>query len=604
MSRSEWQGFGLVVASAAGFGLMAVMARAAYAGGATVPTLLFLRFAVGGAGLWAWLAWRRNLPVLSWRIWVALLLMGAAGYAGQSSLYFTALTRIPASLTAMLLYLYPLLVTLLGWLLLRQPISWAQAAALVSSLAGLGLMLWQAPPSVRYDPVGVVMGAGAALVYSFYILAGDRLLRRASPLHASAIVITGAAATFLIAGLATRSLHLSLTLPGWAGVLGLVLFGTLMAILAFLAGLERLGATRASIVSALEPVVTVLSAWALLGESLAARQLLGAGLVLAGALLVQLPSRQVATAAADDREAVRGGRERNSGRFFAGKTALVTGASSGIGRATALALMEAGATVVAFARSRGALDELAEAAPNRILPCVGDVTRPPDLAAAVQLALDATGHLDILVNNAGIGLNARVEETEPDWLRRCLEVNVVGSLNAIQAVLPVMRRQGAGQVINVASLAGRLPVPYSGGYSASKYALTALGEALRLENRTAGVQVVQVFPGSVATPFRRHALGRSLGPKPRPRRVTADRVARRILQASRRGERGAYVTWLDWLLSRLFAWVPGLSTSVLGWVYRRAERLERRAPATGQEGARTAVRRSAAAEPAGKSPEA
>ncbi|MCL5676627.1 MAG: DMT family transporter [Firmicutes bacterium] len=324
MSRSEWQGFGLVVASAAGFGLMAVMARAAYAGGATVPTLLFLRFAVGGAALWAWLAWRRNLPVLSWRIWVALLLMGAAGYAGQSSLYFTALTRIPASLTAMLLYLYPLLVTLLGWLLLRQPISWAQAAALVSSLAGLGLILWQAPPSVRYDPVGVVMGAGAALVYSFYILAGDRLLRRASPLHASAIVMTGAAATFLIAGLATRSLHLSLTLPGWAGVLGLVLFGTLMAILAFLAGLERLGATRASIVSALEPVVTVLSAWALLGESLAARQLLGAGLVLAGALLVQLPSRQVATAAADDHEAVRGGRERNSGRLFAWVPGLST----------------------------------------------------------------------------------------------------------------------------------------------------------------------------------------------------------------------------------------------------------------------------------------
>lgn len=289
MSRSEWQGFGFVVTSATGFGLMAVMARLAYAGGATVPTLLFLRFTLGAATLWVWLALRRNLPGLPPETWAGLLLMGAAGYAGQSTLYFSALTRIPASLTAMLLYLYPLLVSLLAWLLLHEPFTAAQVAALVSSLAGLGLMLWQPGASVRYDPAGVAMGAGAALVYSFYILAGDRLLRRASPLHASAIVMTGAAATFLAAGLTGHSLYLRLTPAGWAGVLGLILFGTLLAILAFLAGLERLGATRASIVSALEPVVTVLSAWAFLGEGMVVRQLLGAGLVLAGALLVQLP---------------------------------------------------------------------------------------------------------------------------------------------------------------------------------------------------------------------------------------------------------------------------------------------------------------------------
>ncbi|MGE5591177.1 MAG: SDR family NAD(P)-dependent oxidoreductase [Bacillota bacterium] len=555
MSRREWQGFILVVVSATGFGLMAVTARLAYAGGANVPTLLFLRFALGAAALWALLAARRDLPRLRPRTLVLLALMGLLGYAGQSTLYFSALTRIPASLTAMLLYLYPLLVALLSAVFLHQPLTRWQAVSLVLTLGGLGLMLWQPGTRLAYDPLGVAMGAGAALVYSLYIMAGDRAMDGTSPLHASAVIMTGAAASFLAVGLSRGMLHFSLTPSGWAGVLGLVLLGTLLAILTFLAGLQRLGPTRASIVSALEPVVTVISAWAFLGEALGLRQATGALLALAGALLVQVPPR-----------AARG---RHG---FQGRTALVTGASSGIGRATALALAQAGATVVALARSASALDELAAAHPGRILPCPGDVTRPESLAAAVDLALSATGRLDILVNNAGVGLDTPVEDMEPDWLRQCLEVNVIGALNAMRAALPVMRKQGEGQIINVASVAGRLPVPYSGGYSASKFALAALGDTLRIENHVHGIQVIQVFPGSTQTPFRQHALGRETVPKPRPRRATPEQVATRILRASLRGEREAYLSLTDWFLSRAPAWWPGLTASIVGWVYRRAER--------------------------------
>jgi|GEM_PF-108006 len=552
MSRREWQGFILVVISATGFGFMAVTAHLAYAGGANVPTLLFLRFALGAAALWTLLAVRRDLPRLQPRTLVLLALMGLLGYAGQSTLYFSALTRIPASLTAMLLYLYPLLVALFSAAFLRQPLTRWQGAALVLTLGGLGLMLWQPGVHLGYDPIGVAMGAGAALVYSLYIMAGDRAMGRTSPLHASAVIMTAAAASFLSVGLYRGLLHFSLSPSGWAGILALVLFGTLLAVLTFLAGLQRLGPTRASIVSALEPVVTVVTAWAFLGEALGPRQVAGALLALAGALLVQVPTR--------------------AARSFEGRTALVTGASSGIGQATTLALARAGATVVALARTTTALEEMAAAHPGRILACPGDVTRPESLAAAVNLALSATGRLDILVNNAGVGLNTPVEEMEPDWLRQCLEVNVVGALHAIHAALPAMRRQGEGQIINVASVAGRLPVPYSGGYSASKFALAALGDTLRIENHVHGIQVIQVFPGSTQTPFRQHALGRQMVPKPRPRRARAEQVAARILRASLRGEREAYLSLTDWFLSRAPAWWPGLTAFIVGWVYRRAER--------------------------------
>ena len=292
MSRSEWRGYTLLVLSASGFGVMAVMAHLAYGGGANVPTLMFLRFTIASAILWSLLAWRRDLPRLDARTLIILVLMGAVGYAGQATCYFNSLTYIPAALTAMLLYLYPLLVALLSWAFLGHALTRLQAVALLFTLSGLGLMLWQNGLHLAYSPVGVALGAGAGVIYAIYIVVGGVAMKQASALHASTIIMTAAAATFLVAGVSTGSLHFHLSLLGWVGVLGLVAFGTLLAILTFMAGLQLVGPTRASIVSALEPVVTVLTAWAFLGEALGGRQWLGAGLALVGTFLVQVPTRE------------------------------------------------------------------------------------------------------------------------------------------------------------------------------------------------------------------------------------------------------------------------------------------------------------------------
>ncbi|HSE05885.1 MAG TPA: SDR family NAD(P)-dependent oxidoreductase, partial [Methylomirabilota bacterium] len=180
-----------------------------------------------------------------------------------------------------------------------------------------------------------------------------------------------------------------------------------------------------------------------------------------------------------------------------GRVALVTGASSGIGAATARALAGAGLRVALCARRKDRLEQLAadlgaqgaEAAVHTV-----DVTD----ALAVQVMVDEVvarwGRLDVLVNNAGRGLSATLEQTTAEDLRALMELNVVAVLGATRAVLPIMRRQGSGHVINVSSVVGRRAVPYRAAYSATKFALGALSEALRVELTGSGIAVTLVYP--------------------------------------------------------------------------------------------------------------
>src|SRR3972149_3566251 len=150
---------------------------------------------------------------------------------------------------------------------------------------------------------------------------------------------------------------------------------------------------------------------------------------------------------------------------LAGRVAIVTGASSGIGRATALALAREGVPVALAARREDRLRELAaeiEAAGGEALVVPTDVSRRTDVERLVQAALERFGRLDIMVNNAGYGHYAAVEEVDEAEARRLFDVNFFGTLSGIQAALPVMRRQGSGHVINVASVVGRRAVPFPG----------------------------------------------------------------------------------------------------------------------------------------------
>ena len=181
---------------------------------------------------------------------------------------------------------------------------------------------------------------------------------------------------------------------------------------------------------------------------------------------------------------------------------VVTGAGSGIGRAAALRLRALGFDVFAGVRRETGPDTWPGAGPGRIVPLPLDVTDPAAIAAAagrVRAEL-AGGRLAGLVNNAGIAVAAPLEFLPPDELRRQLEVNVVGQLAVTQAFLPLLR-EGSGRIVNLGSLSGRVALPFLGPYAASKFALRALNDALRVELRPSGVTVSLIEAGNIATPL-------------------------------------------------------------------------------------------------------
>jgi len=243
-----------------------------------------------------------------------------------------------------------------------------------------------------------------------------------------------------------------------------------------------------------------------------------------------------------------------------GARVIVTGASSGIGRATARALVRAGAQVVLASRQRERLEELAQELEGRPLVVPTDVREASSVRAMVAEAVAALGGVDVLINNAGVGLDASLAEGNVDNMRYVLDVNLLGAVHCIQAVVPHMRAQGRGIIVNVSSVAGRLAMPYGAIYSATKAALAALSTAMRVELAPEGIKVVAVFPGYTATPFRQHSIKEVELPPPSPllRPVPAEAVARRILRAIQREERQAYVSRADRLAVLLGDLFPGL----------------------------------------------
>jgi NAD(P)-dependent dehydrogenase (short-subunit alcohol dehydrogenase family) len=200
--------------------------------------------------------------------------------------------------------------------------------------------------------------------------------------------------------------------------------------------------------------------------------------------------------------------------FFRGRTMLVTGASSGIGRDFATVLAGLGVRTALMARRGEVLEQLAadiRRGGDEAIVLPADVTRRDEVREAVALALDRFGHIDILINSAGVLEPAAVEDIEPQVLQRMMEVNLFGSLYTMQALLPSMRRAGSGNIVNIGSLAGRRGVPPLGGYSASKFAVVGLTEALRVELFGTGVRVSLVMPGVVDTQMVRAESSRGIG---------------------------------------------------------------------------------------------
>ena len=178
------------------------------------------------------------------------------------------------------------------------------------------------------------------------------------------------------------------------------------------------------------------------------------------------------------------------------KTALVTGASSGIGEATALKLHELGYTVYGAARR---IDRLQQLATRGIQSLAMDVTDDDSVRAGVEQVVAATGRLDVLVNNAGYGSYGALEDVPLDEARRQFDVNVFGAMRLTQLVLPHMRRQRSGTIVNISSMGGKIYTPLGGWYHGTKFALEGLSDCLRMEVKPFGIDVVVIEPGGIKT---------------------------------------------------------------------------------------------------------
>jgi len=281
--------------SAAAFGAMGIFGKLAYDEGATVGTLLSVRFSVAAVLLWVLTAATGALPglrALPRRDVLAALALGAVGYGAQAGAYFAALDLLDASLLSLLVYTYPVIVTVAAIALGRDRASRRTTVALVLACSGLVLVLAGAAAGAL-DPLGTALGLGAAVVYSTYILVSTGISERVGPLALSTLVCTGAACSLTLGALVSGDLHPgAVSAPGLASLGGLAVVSTVTAVCLFFAGLRRVGPTAASILSTLEPVVAVALAFAVFGESLGPAQLAGGALVLLAVLAVRAPRRR------------------------------------------------------------------------------------------------------------------------------------------------------------------------------------------------------------------------------------------------------------------------------------------------------------------------
>ncbi len=252
---------------------------------------------------------------------------------------------------------------------------------------------------------------------------------------------------------------------------------------------------------------------------------------------------------------------------LSGKTILITGASQGIGAATARAFAAYPVQIALVARTESLIQALAEELNQRpgvrALPVVADVARAEDVARAVEATREAFGPIDILVNNAGVGMSSPVGAIDYEKGHQLFEVNFWGALRMTEAVLPDMRARQDGLIINISSIVGRRAMPGIGVYCASKFALNAFSESIRVELKQDNIRVVSFYPGVTATHFGDNLLTgpSSIQGKGRAKVTSAEDVGKAIVKAAIKEPRDAYATFFD----RVFVW-----TSVLApWLMDR-----------------------------------
>ena len=278
-------GLAACLVSAIGFGALPVLGKEAYDAGLGPLSLLWGRFGLAAVAFWVLVAFVVRPARPPNRFVVAALLMGAVGYAVEAGLFFVALERIDASLVELLLYAYPAIVTAVALAAGREvPAPRLLAALALATVGVIGVFAGSLASGV--DPTGLALGLGAAAVYAGYVLAGERVVAAVHPVLLAALVATGATASFTVAGLVRGGLPAPRTAGGWTSVALIAGIATVIPMIGLFAGIERVGAPTASIVSTFEPVVTVVLAGLVLGESLTLVEAAGAACVIAAVRLL------------------------------------------------------------------------------------------------------------------------------------------------------------------------------------------------------------------------------------------------------------------------------------------------------------------------------
>jgi short-subunit dehydrogenase len=251
------------------------------------------------------------------------------------------------------------------------------------------------------------------------------------------------------------------------------------------------------------------------------------------------------------------------------KVTVITGASMGIGEAIANLFLREGARLVLCARDLSRTQAAAQrigANEDNALCLSCDVSRRDQVDAVAQAALQKFGRIDIWVNNAGFGLSDAIEKMDMGQLRQMFDTNLFGMIECMQAAIPIMRRQGGGDIVNISSVSGHIATPYAGGYAATKHAMQAIGMAARMELRRHNINVVTVCPGYIATDF-----GKNMIKQPPAQRTTAvsrvgpEIVAKDTLKAVLKRKRQAVTPWFYWIFIKLYQNAPGL----VEWRVRR-----------------------------------
>src|SRR5713226_3435998 len=278
---NRYIGNALIITSAISFGVMPIFARLAYESGADPITVLLLRFGIAAVVVMGIMLLSKT-PFPRGLVLLELILLGAIGYVGESLAYFTALTMASAGLVALLLYIYPALVTALSAIFLKEHLTTVKVVALFFALSGTVLTIQITSGG---SITGILLGIAAAVDYAIYILLGSRIVRRSGSIGSTTIIIASTAGVYAVIA-PVHGLAFPASAPGWIAVLAIALISTVLAFVTFFAGLKRIGPTSASTLSTFEPIVAVVLAAIVLGETISPYQVFGGILILAAVVLL------------------------------------------------------------------------------------------------------------------------------------------------------------------------------------------------------------------------------------------------------------------------------------------------------------------------------